>query len=195
MCSSQPDCLDVVWNICVVPSPEEDRQGRDRGWGMGEGRSGGTPGLLRKKPSVFPSLLSPPPQCGVTSERSQGTAWGRCKMWVCGRGREREKKNGEKARQGQSDCVVNCQVWLMTDDWWSWRLGFLQFTELLAGLGRGAMRGALVQTCGWLPHQQQHHSPAPCLYVCGAYLRACLTMARSLWWTDTRWQQPKCLAL
>lgn len=33
MCSSQPDCLDVVWNICVVPTPEEDRQERDRGEG------------------------------------------------------------------------------------------------------------------------------------------------------------------
>lgn len=117
MCSSQPDCLDVVWNICVVPTPEEDRQGRDRGWGMGEGRSGGTPGLLRKKPSVFPSLLSPPPQCGVTSERSQGTAWGRCKMWVCGRGREREKKMERKHDRDKATVW-----WTVRSGWWLMKL-------------------------------------------------------------------------
>lgn len=46
MCSSQPDCLDVVWNICVVHTPEEDRQGERRRARSGvrgrEGRRGET---------------------------------------------------------------------------------------------------------------------------------------------------------
>lgn len=131
MCSSQPDCLDVVWNICVVSTPEEDRQGRDRGWGIGEGRSGGTPGLLRKRPSVFPSLLSPPPQCGVASERSQGTVWGRC---VLGRGRER-KAWGE--RKCDRDKATVWRAVSLVDDWWSWRLGL----PINGAAGRGGEGG------------------------------------------------------
>lgn len=200
MCSSQPECLDVVWNICVVPTPEEDRQGRDREWGISKRRGGGTPGLLRKKPSVFPSLLSPPLWWWYCLWAEPGDSvrqmWSvyPC-VWDMNTVGMWKKYEQEKARTRQSGCVGSCQ-----SSWW--RVMKLKVRSgnswsCWQGVGRGALKGALVQTCGRLLHhqQQQHHSPAPCLYACGVYLRACLTTARSLWWTDTRWQQPKCLAL
>lgn len=52
MCSSRPDGLDVVWNICVVSTPEEDRQERDRGQGNRQGRGWWDP-------RVFPPLMLP----------------------------------------------------------------------------------------------------------------------------------------
>lgn len=47
MCSSQPDCLDVVWNICVVQTPVEDRQERDR-----EGEEQRRGGVEGRDPSI-----------------------------------------------------------------------------------------------------------------------------------------------
>lgn len=60
---------------------------------MGEGRGGGTPGLLRKRPSVFPSLLSPPPQCGVASEQSQGDS---VRQMCVGKRKRKKSVGGEK---------------------------------------------------------------------------------------------------
>lgn len=181
-----------MWFGTSVWSPLQKKTDRRE---TGEGRGGGTPGLLRKKPSVFPSLL-----LRLGRARGQCEADAKCVfVSLCGGGgdgggRGRQKDGGAKARQGQSDCVGSHQSsrWLM-----KLKVRSGKSWSMLAGVGRGALKGASVQTCGRLPHhqQQQHHSPAPCLYACGVYLRACLTTARSLWWTDTRWQQPKCLAL
>lgn len=158
------------------------------------GRRGGVlgpQGCSKRSPQFFHRCCRHHRDGGVTHERSQRTAWDWSK--ACVYGRERTKNGGEKVRRGQSDCVVSHKSgrWLMElkvrsgNSWSCWRVW-----------GRGAFRGTLVQACGWLPHQlQQYHSPAPCLYACGAYLRAYLTTARSLRWTDTGWQQPKCLAL
>lgn len=90
----------------------------------GEGKSEGTPALLRKTPSVFPSLLSPPPQrrCCLRAEPKDGVRqmWG---LWLC---------LGEMKRRKQ-DWVIS-DAWgavILADNLWSWRLG-LVITELPA---------------------------------------------------------------
>lgn len=185
-----------VWSLL---QKKTDR--RETEWGISKRRGGGTPGLLRKKPSVFPSLLSPPlwwwyclwAEPGDSVRQMQNVCASVCgvggwRRWEC------EKKDGqEKASTKQSSCVGSCQ-----SSWWRvMKLKVRSGNTWSCWRGWGALKGALIQTCGSLlhHHQQQHHSPAPCLYACGVYLRACLTTAWSLWWTDTRWQQPKCLAL
>ncbi|KAK5882525.1 hypothetical protein CesoFtcFv8_021102 [Champsocephalus esox] len=74
MCSSQPDCLDVVWNICVVPTPEEDRQRRDRVRGTEVGGRAVRPqGCSERSPKFFHHCCRHHHGGGVACEQSQGT--------------------------------------------------------------------------------------------------------------------------
>lgn len=58
MCSSRPDMLGCgLEHLCGPHSTRRQTEERQRNGGGGGVGSGGTPRLLRNKPSVFPSLL------------------------------------------------------------------------------------------------------------------------------------------
>lgn len=130
MCSSQPDCLDVVWNICVVLTPEEDRQGRDRGRGRGDGEGLWDPRAVQKEALSF-SITAVATTMVVVLSLSR--ARGQCEADAkCVRGRRGERKM-EKRKQDRDKATVWGAVSLV-DDLWSWRLR-LAIMEMLAGVG------------------------------------------------------------
>lgn len=125
MCSSQPDCLDVVWNICVVPTPEEDRQGK--------GGVVGPQGCSERSPQFFHHCC-----CVWAEPGGQCEADAKCVLCVCVEGGggvgwaterwRRESKTGTEWLWGAVSLV---------DDLWSWRLGLAN----LGAAGWGGERG------------------------------------------------------
>ncbi|KAK9541460.1 hypothetical protein VZT92_001502 [Zoarces viviparus] len=73
MCSSRPDGLDVVWNICVVPAQKKTDRGETECEEQARGGVVGPQGGSERSPQFFHRCCRHHHGGGVACEQSQGT--------------------------------------------------------------------------------------------------------------------------